>query len=404
MRAFVGFAGFGGVDIALREFGFEVIGAEIDDAIAEVNRMNNGGHCLTADILDINPPDYIGYDLMHFSPPCPNFSVAKNIKIEQDLERKISDLARFQKLLNTESEIDLHLSRKICEFIRVVRPKWVTLENVWAYRKSLSFMNIWYTLLECSYGVNWWNLNAADYGTPQTRRRMIVIARRDGWQPAKPWPTHSKKPDMFTRPWRGWYEAIEDLIPGLPESEFAPWQIDRMPEKLKPFLAPGNGKGSIGFGIDKPPPTIAANSNQDGIKAFFLESQNGSHSVLTTRDQGEPSNTIMASFSRRPASMPKAFIIGGQYQTPNNGSARIVQNKHGDSPDWTITASENGDTRACLRYGRVVSITPRALARFQDFPDWFKLPENTQLACKGIGNAVPVGVYRAVLRSLELEK
>ena len=42
MKAFVGFAGFGGVDIALRDFGFEVVGVEIDDAIAEVNRLNGG--------------------------------------------------------------------------------------------------------------------------------------------------------------------------------------------------------------------------------------------------------------------------------------------------------------------------------------------------------------------------
>lgn len=34
-------------------------------------------------------------------------------------------------------------------------------------------------------------------------------------------------------------------------------------------------------------------------------------------------------------------------------------------------------------------MTTRALARFQSFPDWYQLPDNNSLACKGIGNAVP---------------
>ena len=39
MKALIGFAGFGGVDIALREAGFQTLGIEIDAAIAEVNRL-----------------------------------------------------------------------------------------------------------------------------------------------------------------------------------------------------------------------------------------------------------------------------------------------------------------------------------------------------------------------------
>ncbi|MCK5643931.1 MAG: hypothetical protein KAJ19_24250 [Gammaproteobacteria bacterium] len=76
LKALVGFAGFGGIDIALRGFGFQVTGIEIDDAIAEVNRMN-GGHCLTANILAVNPADYYRWLLYHFSPPCISFSIAK---------------------------------------------------------------------------------------------------------------------------------------------------------------------------------------------------------------------------------------------------------------------------------------------------------------------------------------
>ena len=452
LLAFVGFAGFGLVDIVLREFGFEVVGVEIDDAIAGVNRRN-GGHCLTADLLDCAPADYAGWFLYHFSPPCISFSVAKQ---------------------GGETEIDLALACKICEFIRVGRPAYFTLENVWGYRKSLSWLLIWYTLLEEGYGVAGWNLNAADYGVPQSRRRMIVIARRDGRPPAKPWPTHAKKPDMFTLPWLGWYEAIEDLIPDLPESEFAPWQMDRMPEELKTYLImtantnrggldnktgrgvldigePANtvtagpaggtmpkaflvGHSSVNMQLiepddpaytitahsqraraflmgqgersrpksgGQPADTVTANHNRTGIRAFVFDSanSNSNEGQGTIKDASDP---IFAITAMEKTAFPKAFIVDCQ----NNGSLnrrglRGLTIRQQDDPVFTMTASANRQTiRACLISGRVISMTPRALARFQDFPDWFVLPENRTLSCRGIGNALPPGVYRAVLKSL----
>lgn len=410
LQALVGFAGFGGVEIALREFGFEVVGVEIEEAIAAVNRLN-GGHCLTADLLAVDPLDYVGWWLMHFSPPCPSFSVAKQ---------------------GGETEMDLMLARKICEFISVAKPVFFTLENVWGYRKSLSWLLIWYTLLEEGYGVEGWNINAADYGVPQTRRRMIVIARRDGRRPAKPWPTRSQKPDMFTMPWVGWYEAIKDLLPGLPETRFADWQMAAMPEKLRTWLVghssinlsladPADpaftvtahsqrmrdfllGQGNLSYikGADQPADTITANSNQTGIKAFVANSQN-TNRELTVRASNEPIFTVAANALEK-NSPPGAFLVGRRYQTPNGGGKRYVQNVSGDRPVWTITASEHLGTRAWLDEGRVVLMTPRALARFQDFPDWFQLPDNRALACRGIGNALPPGVYRAVLRSLGYEQ
>ncbi len=410
MRAFVGCAGFGLVEVVLRSFGFEVVGVEIEDAVAEVNRMN-GGHCLTADLLAVDPAAYVGWRLMHFSPPCPNFSLANQG--------------------GSETEGDLALARKICEFIRVGRPVYFTLENVWGYRKSLSWLLIWYTLLEGGYGVEVWNLNAADYGVPQSRRRMIVIARRDGRRPAKPWPTHGRRPDMLTKPWVGWYEVIEDLLPSLPESRFARRQMDKMPEELKTFMMmtsntnrngvdnvtgrgvlekgqPANtvmarafllGQGNHSYAkySEEPADVVTANSNQTGVKAFVINSQNATRE-LTVRDGTEPMFVVSANALEK-NSPPKGFIIGGQYQTPNYAARRVIQNRGSDRPIWTIRTNET-DTRAWLEQGKVVAMTPRALARFQDFPDWFRLPENRGEACRGIGNALPPGVYRAVVKSL----
>ena len=432
-KAFVGFAGFGGVDLTLREFGFQVTGVEINDTIAEVNRVN-GGQVITADILDLDSANFSNVDLAHFSPPCPRFSQARSKKATLDTSDRISDLATFQAVVNGESELDIKLSRKMCEFIRLVRPPYFTLENVWQYRKSLSWLNIWYTLQEQGYGVDTWNLNAADYGVPQSRRRMIVIARRDGRPPAKPFPTHAKEPDMFTNPWVGWYEAIEDLLPGLPETKPAAWQVARLPERLKTALVmTGNnaladakpGKGwlacempantvmaqsamgkakafILGQGERSKPKnggcpvgTITANNNQTGIKAFVIETQNTSHNLTTCKMSGDPIFTINANVFEKNAAQ-KAFIIGDEF---NNWGDRTVMNREGNTPIWTISANEKLSGLKMWQ-GRWLSMTARCLARFQDFPDWFELPESRELACRGIGNALPSGLYRAVLRSL----
>lgn len=371
MKSFIGFAGFGGVDLVHREFGFNVLGIEVEPNIAKVNQLN-GGNVLAVDILSLDPRYFGYYNFAHFSPPCPNFSIAKTGA--------------------QESEIDIAFGRWIARFIRIVRPEYFTLENVWMYRKSLSWLLIWYTLLELGYGVNAWNLNTADYGVPQTRKRMIVIARRDGRQPAKPFPTHSNKPDMFTDPWVGWYEAIVDLIPDLPETRPADWQMDRLPKHLKDaVLAPVNGQGSTGRRQDEPSPTITAQHSSNKYHAFLL----GQGERSRPKNGNLPADTVTANTNQTGV---KAFIIGGQYQNFNI-EKRIVQNKPGDCPVWTITANENSDTRAYTQ-GRWVSMTPRCLARFQSFPDNFKLPGNRGLAYRGIGNAVPPRLYRAILTSL----
>jgi DNA (cytosine-5)-methyltransferase 1 len=55
--------------------------------------------------------------------------------------------------------------------------------------------------------------------------------------------------------------------------------------------------------------------------------------------------------------------------------------------------------RQAIRRCGLSSMTPRALARFQSFPDWYELPERNALACKIIGNAVPPLLMRRVMEA-----
>lgn len=204
------FSGGEGVGIGAKQAGLDHLwGVEYDDKIAGVARLN-GFNTITGNVMDTALMMTLPRpDVLHASPVCKNASNAK---------------ANCE-----ESPLDITTADATCAYIDHFRPDIFTLENVWGYRTFEAFAHILICLKRNGYSVDYWHLNAADYGVPQTRRRLILVARLHG-KPRRPVPTHaepSKITPMFdTRlPWVGWYAAIEDLIDTLPFDEFSPWQI-----------------------------------------------------------------------------------------------------------------------------------------------------------------------------------
>jgi site-specific DNA-cytosine methylase len=91
----------------------------------------------------------------------------------------------------------------------------------------------------------------------------------------------------------------------------------------------------------------------------------------------------------------RALLLDGQANT--NGTT--CTSAAGHTPAFAVKAQTGARhaTRAVLAQGRVVKMTPRALARFQSFPDWYELPERNALACRIIGNAVPPLLMQRVM-------
>lgn len=412
------FSGGEGVGVAMRAAGIEhKFGVEYDNAIADVARAN-GFDVLTADVRTIDPAALPYVDLFHASPVCKNASNAK------------SD--------GKESPEDIETAQAVSRYIEHHKPRVFTLENVWGYRTFEAFAGILKTLSDCGYKWDYWHLNSADYGVPQTRKRLILIASLD-FQPTKPRETHTDKPlPMFETlaPWIGWYEAIEDLIPTLPPSAFAQWQLDRLPEEIANVLI-GGGNRSKSFlefakenrpdtpgkrfeaepsqlvsatassdmrafimagGDEWAPPidgenrifTITESKARHPSRAFLSDSLNYSSS-RPNRFEDEPAQTVVVHSSKHPP--PRAFIMPNE-----NSSSSVVREAGEPSPTVGATARVGNVSRAWLDSGRVAKMTPRALARFQSVPDSYILPSKTSLACTVIGNMVPPKLYEAVIR------
>jgi DNA (cytosine-5)-methyltransferase 1 len=99
--------------------------------------------------------------------------------------------------------------------------------------------------------------------------------------------------------------------------------------------------------------------------------------------------------ARLPALLMTTLVGSGGF----NG--KIVTVEQG-APSFTVTANQNQlVVRAwLLDTGSVVAMTPRALARFQSFPDSYILSGNAQRDARGIGNAVPPLLYQRILEGL----
>lgn len=453
-----GLAGGGGWTIAAKQAGLRPAWAiEYNAAIAEVHARNLPGQVIVSRIQDVDPRKLERANIATFSPVCTEFSPAN--------------------AAGEEGEEEISQAEAICRILRYQRPDAVLIENVMAYRKSRSVDILRCCLAELGY---WWDeniVNSADYGVPQTRKRFILRARLGGALPPLPSPVKA---------WRGWYNAIEDLIPTLPESKFAKWQLKRLPEQLetvlidgrntrtslnKPptvraaenpcftvtagdgserhraflaevppsqlemsFLCPVNGEHSGVVGAADPCFSLTAHHNQAQIRAFLVDGQNAGRSSgkVGLYQDDRPSHTITSQMKGLPRALlvdgvnsgplarpnpreahqpamaitttqaPRAVLVGDQYGSPNTEAERSLCLRSADQPSMTVMASDkSAKVRAWLEQGRVVSMTPRALARFQTIPDWYDFTGTTvSLACRIIGNAVPPVMARLLIEGM----
>lgn len=160
------FSGYGSQALALENLGLDFTSdiSEIDKYAIEAYNQIHGQTKNYGDICGINEAELPEYDLITYSSPCQDFSIAgKQMGGVKDSGTRSSLLWECERI------------------IRAVHPKYLLMENVknLVGKKFMPCFKAWlHTLEELGYNNYWKVLNAKDYGVPQNRERVFVVSIR----------------------------------------------------------------------------------------------------------------------------------------------------------------------------------------------------------------------------------
>jgi DNA (cytosine-5)-methyltransferase 1 len=294
--------------------------------------------------------------LLWASPDCKHHSKAKGGK---PVKREIRDLAWV-----------------VVRWARQVRPRVICLENVEEFRdwgpldidgrpckerKGQTFAAFVGELRRLGYRVDWRDLRACDFGAPTIRKRLFLIARRDGRAIVWPEPTHGApgSPEVLAggrAPWRMAAEIIDWSIPCpsifLSREEgraigvnrpLAPNTMARIAKGVKryvldaaePFIVPVTHAGDARVhGIDEPLRTVTT-------------AQRGEHALIAP---------LLASVAHGDSGGRRAYAVGEPIGTQTGSHTHAVAAVHlsrqfgasvgsaADEPIGTVTAGGGGKT------------------------------------------------------------
>lgn len=162
------FCGAGGLTHGLIQAGVSVeAGIDIDGAARHAYESNNGA------------ARFLQWDLGKCTPE----SVAGQFGSGHRLLAGCAPCQPFSKLTNgVTRHRSWDLLKNFARFVDAIRPELVTMENVpeLAARGRDVFRHFLRTLERGEYAVDWKIVNCTDYGTPQSRKRLVLLASRLG--------------------------------------------------------------------------------------------------------------------------------------------------------------------------------------------------------------------------------
>mgnify|MGYP004629120071 FL=1 len=244
MRVVSLFSGAGGLDLGFIKAGHQILWANdlYTDAV-KTYQKNIGNHIVCEDISKISTSDIPDCDIVIGGFPCQGFSVA-NTKRHVDDERNV-------------------LYKQLLRVIRDKNPKFFLAENVkgiLSIGKGQVFQMILKDFKSIGYNVQYRVLNAADYGVPQTRLRVIIVGVRKDvhFEYKYPSPTNSKDGANGLPRWVSVSDALKDIpdpdLPNnLPNHDYSKYKL--------------SFNGYIGhrpLNPDMPAPTVTARGDDKG--------------------------------------------------------------------------------------------------------------------------------------------
>ncbi|MGW2368493.1 DNA cytosine methyltransferase [Streptomyces sp. NPDC001667] len=366
------FAGCGGFSAGFRSYAPEgarapvfrtVAAVEWDKAAAATFAVNHpDADVLPLDIQDFAPPVSAGsVDVITGGPPCQGFSGLgpedpddPRNKLWQDYMRIVVD----------------------------VQPKVFVMENVDRFLRSSQFSQLVAAARDGAlrdYALTAKILNAADYGVPQARRRALVIGTRRDLPPLEhPQPTHAKLGVTFP----------DQLFGSLP-----PWKSVRSIFQRS---------AQLGRTVEAMPERTCAPLGHDVPGAFRTDEL---HVGRTPVPLSMARYAAIHPGGNRKDLRGKWAQINGEcvylstesWDRHNSGSGDVMGRLHADRPSVTIRTEFFKPEKG--RYLHPVEnrpITHYEAALIQGFPDDYLWCGSKIQIARQIGNAVPVGLSRAL--------
>lgn len=353
IKALSFFSGAMGLDLGLEKAGIDVLLAcEIDKHCRKTIEMNRPDLALLGDIWQysahdiraaagLSPNDEI--DVIVGGPPCQAFSTAGARRGFQDKRGNV-----FLKF------IDLILE---------LRPKYAVIENVrgllsaplahrphaergeeWApgfeEKPGGALLHILQTLRAAGYGVSFNLYNAANFGVPQVRERVILICSRDGAKLPHLNPTHSQDECFGLPKWKTFRDAME---------------------------------GVEALGCDH------VNFPEDRLRYYRLLGPGQYWKHLPEELQKE--------------ALGKSYFSGG-------GKTGFLRRMSWDKPSCTLVTSPNMPATDICHPVENRPLSIQEYKRLQMFPDNWQLGGKLIDQYRQVGNAVPSGLGEAVGRAI----
>lgn len=162
------FSGIGGLTHGLESVGIPVAaGIDIDPDSRYPYEANNDAEFVEADIADTSSDEIESlypnddYKILAGCPPCQPFSNLNNGRDSEEME-------------------DWGLLREFGRIVREIQPELVTMENVVEIRNHQVYSRFVDTLFKNGYHISVNKVDATDYGVPQNRKRLVLLASQIG--------------------------------------------------------------------------------------------------------------------------------------------------------------------------------------------------------------------------------
>ncbi len=393
------FAGYGSQALALENLGIDFTSdiSEIDKYAIQAYEQLHGDTHNWGDITKIDETQLPYYDLITYSSPCQDFSVA-GLGKGGDIDSGTRSSLLWQ-----------------CErIIRAVKPKYLLMENVKnlvGERHKHNFIK-WLKVLESLGYQNFWKvLNAKDYGVPQNRERVFVVSILGGGQYLFPNPIKLEKrlKDVLEQNVDKKYYINSKLLERLPyqlklgtstlDAEIIGTQCARQYSNYNGAFVSEPNCQFIG-GVGEPTRLKdGKNLSRNYKQGYRVYDSNGiSTAIVSNGVGGVGGATSLYATSRV---MQEPFNL---YSNSDNPQAGRVYNADGISPTMDTCTGGNRMPKIKDSY-RIRRLTPRECWRLMGVRDeqFDKLHDlsNTQLY-KMAGNSIVVDVLMAIFKNLFL--